>query len=213
MSTNVYATTIRSLNDLIGAVFVFSNDCRGGGPFAYAATQNSTYGTYQMIRLIARQKQPLTMYNNRGYIISGSVIWDGERVVLVSAPGATTLSMTATVPCTLMESDAFWILQLPIQASFSEISSFLGLLGTQTVSSNYRMSSSDRMVYADASKGKFTITLPKKYPANTPLTIQRVDHGYGRLPIVNSGHNVHKLDTCNCHNSVVLYRRKGKWVR
>ena len=213
MSTNIYAITIRSFNDLIGAVFVLSNDCRGDGPFAYAATQNATYGTYQMIRLAPRTKYPITMYNNRGYIISGTVFWDGDRVVLISVPGTTSLSMLATVPCKLMETNAFWILQYPIQTSFSNISSFLGLLGTQTVNSDYRMNSNDRVVYADASKGKFTITLPKKYPENTPLVIQRTDRGYGRVPVVNSGHNVYKLDTCNCHNSVTLYRQKGKWVQ
>lgn len=199
----VYALGLYQNEYLIGGAFVVSTDCRGGPAFALTLSQTKSTGTFGVNALPPRQATSITVYNAQGVPITGTITWNGTLSpfsLSTTIPTQNTL-FYGTMSCGTFFQNSWLPGPVPL-------SQFAGILQILQGWSSARQQ--DGMIYADAARTR-KVTLPKSYPQNTPLTIQRVDHGRGKIRVTDGKRTLSKLKSCGCHGSVTLQRVGNTW--
>ena len=215
----VYPILVYHESNLVAGIFIASG-C-GLAPFARLVYLNQ--GVYTVVSLTTN-----TPYIFKTSAVEGYVLWNGALgtgglqssftfpsnagVFGPRTPATPQVGTPVNLSCTLIQGNAPWFLSgSTTSLTLVQWLTFITIFHANPVTSAYTVAPNDRRVYIDASQGKFPINLPNNYPENTPLTLHRVDHGRGRIPVVSKHSRVGKLDTCNCHNSITIQRNGKKW--
>lgn len=222
----VYPVLVFHDSNFVAGVFIASG-C-GQGTFARVIYLNQ--GVYTFTNLPPNSPVIFKTPSVEGYVLWNGTLGTGGLQSSFSFPsgpsgrsvpsGSSGQSRTPASPqtgnpvnlsCRLVQSNIPWFLGPNTTLTPMQWLAFNNLIQANPVTSAYTVAPNDRRVYIDGSQGKFPINLPNNYPENTPLTLHRVDHGRGRIPVVSKHSRVGKLDTCNCHNSITIQRNGKKW--